>query len=315
VLALLLTFLLKPLVSALKRLRIRPPLGAAIVMAAVVGGIGYGAWELAGPALAWMERAPTSLREVDRKLRVLKRPIEKVSKATEQVDRITSVPRADAARQVEIKPAGLRESLAQGAWALLGGAVIVLTLGYFLLASEDFFLEKVVNVLPTLEDKKLAVRIAREIESQVSAYLVTTTLINLGVGVATGLAVWGLGLPNPVLWGVVTWLLNYVPYLGALVNVGLLAVAGLLSFDGVARGLMPAAAFLAINLVEANVVTPSLIGRRLELNPVVVFLGLTFWWWIWGIPGGLLAVPMLATLKLFCDHVTPLAPVGTFLGR
>lgn len=315
VLAILLTFLLRPVVGLLTRLWIPRPVGAGFVVLAVVGGIGYAGWQLAEPAIAWAERAPTSLRQVERKLRVLKEPMETVSRATEQVERLTTVQPGSQTRQVEIKPTGLRDSLLAGTWGLLGGALIVLTLCYFLLASGDFLLEKVVNILPRLQDKKLAVRLVREIEAQVSIYLVTTTLINAGVGVATGLAVWWLGLPNPVLWGVVTWLLNYIPYLGALVNAAFLAVAGLLTFDSVTTALLPAGAFLVINLVESNVITPVVLGRRLELNPVMVFVGLTFWWWIWGIPGGLLAVPILGTTKLVCDRVPALAPVATLLGR
>jgi predicted PurR-regulated permease PerM len=114
---------------------------------------------------------------------------------------------------------------------------------------------------------------------------------------------------------VVSWLLNYIPYLGALVNIGLLAVAGLLTFDSLTPALLPAAAFLGINLVESNVVTPFVLGKRLELNPVMVFLGLTFWWWIWGIPGSLLAVPILGSAKLICDRVPRLSAVAALLGR
>jgi predicted PurR-regulated permease PerM len=315
VLALLLSFLLRPLVAALARVWVPAPLGAALVLLTVVGGIGYAVWQLAEPAIAWAERAPTSLREVDRKLRVLKRPMETVSRATEQVEKLTTVTPNTQARQVEIKPTRLRDTLWAGTWGFLGSTLLVLTLCYFFLASGDFLLEKVVNLLPRLRDKKVAVRIVREVEAQVSLYLMTTTAINAGVGLATGLAVWWLGLPNPVLWGVVTWVLNYIPYLGALINAGLLAVAGLLTFDTLTPALLPAGAFVVINLLESNVVTPIVLGRRLELNPVMVFLGLTFWWWIWGIPGGLLAVPILGTTKLVCDRIPPLAPVATLLGR
>jgi predicted PurR-regulated permease PerM len=315
VLAVLLHFLLRPLVKAMARVWIPPALGAAVVLLGAVGLLGYTGWQLAEPAVGWVQRAPSSLRDIERKLRVVKEPMRTVSRATEQMEKLTTVEPGSTARQVEIKPTGLRDTLWEGTWGFLGAASIMLTLCYFLLASGDFLAEKAVNVLPRLKDKKLAVRIVREVESQVSIYLVTTTLINAGVGLATGLAVWWLGLPNPVLWGVVTWLLNYIPYLGALVNVGLLAVAGLLTFDKVGPALLPAAVFLGINLLESNVVTPFVLGRRLELNPVMVFLGLTFWWWIWGIPGALLAVPILGTAKLVCDRVPRLAAFSNLLGR
>ncbi len=315
VLAILLTFLLRPLVTALARFWIPPALGAAVVVLGTVGVLGYTVWQLAEPAVTWAERAPSSLRDVERKLRILKAPMQTVSRATEQVEKLTTVDPNTPTRQVEIKPTGLRDTLWEGTWGFLGATSIMLTLCYFLLASGDFFVEKAVDVLPRLQDKKLAVRLIREVESQVSVYLLTTTLINAGVGLATGLAVWWLGLPNPVLWGVVSWLLNYIPYLGALVNIGLLAVAGLISFDHLTPALLPATAFLAINLVESNVVTPFVLGRRLELNPVMVFLGLTFWWWIWGIPGSLLAVPLLGSAKLICDRIPRLSAVAALLGR
>ena len=315
VLAVLLTFLLRPLVAALAKVWIPPALGAGIVVLGTVGILGYGTWQLAEPAVEWVQRAPSTFRDLERKLRVLKAPMQSVSKATEQVEKLTTVDPNAPARQVEIKPTGLRDTLWEGTLGFLGATSIMLTLCYFLLASGDFLLEKTVNVLPRLQDKKLAVRLIREVEAQVSVYLVTTTLINAGVGLATGLAVWGLGLPNPVLWGVVSWLLNYIPYLGALANIALLAVAGLVTFEPLPHALAPAAAFLIINLLESNVVTPFVLGKRMELNPVMVFLGLTFWWWIWGIPGSLLAVPILGSAKLVCDRVPRLSGVAALLGR
>jgi predicted PurR-regulated permease PerM len=203
VLAVLLTFLLRPLVAGLARLRIPMGVGAAVVLFGAVGLLGYGGWQLAEPAITWVQRAPSSLRDVERKLRILKEPMRTVNEATEQVEKLTTVEPQPATRQVEIKPTGLRDTLWQGTWGFLGSTLIMLTLCYFLLASGDFLLEKTVNVLPRLQDKKLAVRLVREIEAQVSLYLVTTTLINAGVGLATGLAVWWLGLPNPALIKVV----------------------------------------------------------------------------------------------------------------
>ena len=178
----------------------------------------------------------------------------------------------------------------------------------------DLFLEKLVGVLPQFRDKKTAVLIARATEAQISAYLFTTTLINLGVGVVTAVAMLLVGMPNPWLWGAVAAVLNYVPYVGAMVNMVVLAVAALLSFDTVGRALIVPAVFLGINLVEGNLVTPAIQGRSMSLNPVALFVGFTFWWYIWGIPGAIMAVPMMATMKIICDHIDALSPVGEFLG-
>jgi predicted PurR-regulated permease PerM len=122
-----------------------------------------------------------------------------------------------------------------------------------------------------------------------------------------------LGMPNPVLWGVVAGLLNFIPYFGPLVVVLVLVLAGFLSFESTLGALTPSISYLAIHALESNFITPAALGRRLTLNPVVIFLSLMFWTWLWGVPGALLAVPLLMTLKIFCDHFKPLAAIGEFL--
>ena len=197
---------------------------------------------------------------------------------------------------------------------LVTNGVVMFILLYFLLASGDLFLRKLIKVTPNLADKKRAVDIARQIETEVSTYLATITLINL----ILGLAVWGLmtliGLPNPLLWGVLAAVANYIPYLGAIVMMAVLTMVGFLTFPDLGHALMPVGAFIGLNVLESYLLTPLILGRRLTLNPVVIFLGLTFWGWIWGITGALLAVPIMVVIKIFCDHSEPLAPVGEFLG-
>jgi predicted PurR-regulated permease PerM len=176
------------------------------------------------------------------------------------------------------------------------------------------FLRKLIKVLPSLSDKKRAVEIARQIETEISAYLATITVINI----ILGLAVWGImsmiGLPNALLWGVLAAVTNYIPYLGALVMIGVLAMVGFVTFDSLGQSLMAPGAFVGLNLLESYFLTPMILGRRLTLNPVVIFLGLTFWGWLWGITGAVLAVPIMVVLKIFCDHSETLAPIGEFLG-
>jgi predicted PurR-regulated permease PerM len=314
VLALLLSLLLAPVVRALRRLRIPEPAGAAVVLLALLGALGFGIYELAEPAAEWTQKAPQSLRQIERKLRDLKKPVQAIGKATEQMEKITQVTGGPATRTVEVKPVSLGQRLFSQATELVAGGLVMFILLYFLLASGDLFLRKLIRVLPSLDDKKRAVEIARQMESDVSAYLSTITLINLGVG----LAVWGatawIGLPNAVLWGVLAFVTNYIPYLGAVVMMAVLAMVGLLTFDEVGQALLAPGSFVLINLIESYVATPLMLGRRLTLNPVVIFLGLTFWGWIWGIAGALLAVPIMVALKIFCDHIEPLAPVGEFLG-
>lgn len=154
--------------------------------------------------------------------------------------------------------------------------LVVAVLLYFLLASGDLFLAKLVKLLPRFTDKKRAVQIARDAESQISAYLTTITLMNAAFGLAVGLASFALGLPNPVLWGVLAGVTNYVPYMGALVMAMVLGVVALLQFEGVGRAALVMGVFFALNFLEGYLVTPRLLGRRLSLNPVVV-TGVLFW--------------------------------------
>jgi len=155
---------------------------------------------------------------------------------------------------------------------------------------------------------------ARQVESEVSRYLGTVTLINIGEGTAVGLVAYLLGMPTPVLWGVMAALLPYIPFLGAMVGIGTTAVVALLTFQETGRALLMPLAYMAINFTQAYLVTPLLLGRRLTLNPVVIFLGLTFWGWMWGVVGALIAVPLLVIFKILCDHSERLAPIGEFLG-
>jgi predicted PurR-regulated permease PerM len=314
VLAILLDFLLSPLVRALRKLRVPEPLGAALVVLGLLGALGTGMWYLSGPASSWLARAPQSMATVERKLQDLRRPVERVTEAAQQVEEATEVGE-DGARQVEIKGPSLSKQLFGGTATLLSAATIVVFLTYFLLAVGDLFLQKLVTVLPQFKDKKTAVTIARETEAQISLYLFTATLINVGVGVVTGLALWLVGMPNAVLWGVVAAVLNFVPYVGAVVNIVILGLAALLTFETTAQALVVPGVFFAINMVEGNLITPMIYGNRMRLNTVALFIGLVFWWYLWGIPGAILAVPIMAAIKIVCDHIESLAPVGEFLGK
>jgi predicted PurR-regulated permease PerM len=186
---------------------------------------------------------------------------------------------------------------------------------YFLLAAGDLFLQKLVKVLPRQGAKETAVEVAREVEGTVSRYLLTTAAINASEGVVVAGAMYLLGMPSPLLWGVLVALLEFVPYLGAATLVVLLTLAGLTAFDSVGQALAAPATFLAINFVQAYVVAPVLLARRLTLNPVAVFVGLAFWFFLWGVPGAFVAVPLLAAFKTVCDHVPALAAVGEFFGQ
>ncbi|MDB4875681.1 MAG: hypothetical protein JWM41_2127 [Gemmatimonadetes bacterium] len=317
VFAILLNFLLSPVLRALARVKIPTPAGAAIVVAVLLGAVGGGVYALAGPAQQFAATAPETLANANKKLRKLIRPVQN---ATNQVERAAGTLGDSAGqrppRQVVVNTGPTISSRIFGTTQKLVAAILeIVILLYFLLAGGDLFLQKFIKVLPHSGDKRKAVEIARATEAAVSAYLSTAFIVNLVEGAVLALVLWLLKMPSPALWGALIACLEFIPYLGALAAVIILGLAGLTTFDTVGHALLVPASFLAVNLVQANLVTPMLLGHRLTLNPVAIFVGLTFFFWIWGVPGAFVAVPLMATLKIFCDNIASLAALGEFLGE
>ena len=316
--ALLLNFLLSPLIRTFARVHIRPPLGAAIVVLGLLGAISGGSYALAGPAQRWAMTAPAALQKTESKLKELFEPVQRVQRTAAQVQKAAGAVGggdSESPRMVVREGESYASRIVGTTERLAVGTFEVLILLYFLLAGGDLFLQKLIKVLPHFEDKVKAVEIARATESAVSAYLTTTLLVNIAEGIVVALILWLLGMPNAPLWGAMIVLLEFVPYIGAVTAIIILGIAGLTAFDSVGRALMIPGSFLLVNIIQANIVTPMLQGHRLTLNPVAIFIGLAFFFFIWGIPGAFLAVPLLATLKILCDHIESLAAVGEFLGE
>lgn len=306
------SLVLAPLVRGARRLGVPPPLAAGLLLLGLVGGVGYGIVALSSPAREWMQRAPESARQVEEKLRFLREPMAQVSEATEEVERAAQLGDEEPAAVVVGRPK-LSDVLLSQTQGFVVGLLMTVVLLFFLLSAPDGFLEKLVALAPRLQDKKRVVTAMREIESEVSRYLFTISLINAGFGAAVGGALYGLGVPNAALWGALTMLTNFVPYVGALVMAIVLTAVGVLSFDTPSQMFLPAAVFVGLNVVEANLVTPLLVGRTLTLSPVVVFVWVLLWSWLWGIPGGLIAVPLLAATKIALQHVPAVAPLARML--
>jgi predicted PurR-regulated permease PerM len=168
--------------------------------------------------------------------------------------------------------------------------------------------------LPRFKDKRQAVAISQQIEEDISIYLATITMMNTFVGVAVALASWACGLGAPLLWGIIAFLLNYVPILGPTAGVILFLVTGLVTIDPLWAAFLPAALYLLIHLAEGETITPLLLARRFTVNPVLIVLGVVFWYWLWGIVGAVLATPMLAITKIVCERIERLKPLGHLIG-
>lgn len=314
VLAILLSYLLVPLVRLLGKIRIRPVFAAGIVLLALIGGIGYGVSRLSEPAAGWIEKAPYSLQQLKQKLLPLKQPMEKVAQASGEIDKLTEPDGPQAKPQtVVVKRSAISEIFFTQGPEFIASTVVMFILLYFLLAYDGVFLTKIIRITPRLGDKKRAVSIMREIEAQISRYLLTITTINICLGIAVGTTVHFLGLRNPIMWGVMVAALNFVPYLGALTGIICMTLGAVLSFDSLGYALIFPASYLLIAILEGNFITPMVLGRSLTLNPVLILIALAFWGWMWGISGMILAVPILATFKIFCDHVESMASIAEFM--
>lgn len=315
VLAILFRLLLAPVARLLERIHVPRWIASAVVVAAVVavvGGLGY---YLASPAADWMDRAPQTLERVETKLRQLREPVEKVSRATEQVERMADVDGGRREREVQVARESLSGSLVDVTLTVVSAVALTLVLLYFLLSSGDVLVRKIAGLATGADGRHRVEEIAWTVERSVSTYLLTITLINLCLGTAVGTALWLLDMPNPVLWGAMACLLNFVPYLGAMVGVAVVTLVAFLTFDSVGQAAVPPLAYLALTALEGSFITPTILGQRLTLSPLVIFVGIIFWGWMWGVVGALLAVPILASFKIVCDHVERLKPVGELMGR
>jgi predicted PurR-regulated permease PerM len=313
VVALLLSFLFSPLVRALARFKIRPPVSAGLIILGLLGTVGFVGYELSGPVQGWAASAPQTFATAQARIREVLKPLERATQRAESAAGAVAGP--ETPQEVVVRQPSLIARLFGTTQKFLVAAMEVLILLYFLLAAGDLFLQKLIKVLPNLRDKQKAVEIARKTEASISTYLLTTLAITFTEGVVVALAMWAIGMPNPLLWGAMVVVLEFIPYLGAAIMTAILTLAALTVYDTIGEALLVPGVFLVINVIQGNFISPALMGHRLALNPVALLVGLTFWFWIWGLPGAFIAVPLLATFKIFCDHIESLAAVGEFLGE
>ncbi|MBB6187638.1 AI-2E family transporter [Rhodanobacter sp. MP7CTX1] len=324
VLAFILKLLLQPVMRLLERVRVPRVLASLAVIILLLGLLyGFGRM-LSGPAADWAKRLPEGLPRLQQRVRVVSAPIDSlnhwISHAKTLVGPTAAPPASGASPNapppstgVEATAGDLQTSLLSGIQTFASEFFTTFLVLFFLLMSGDTFLRRLVEVMPRFRDKRQAVDISQQVEADISSYLVTITIMNALVGMATGLAMWSLGLENAVLWGCVAFVLNYVPILGPLTGLVIFLAVGMLSLDPLWKAFMPMTLYAVIHVLEGETFTPMLLARRFTLNPVLVIVALLFWDWMWGIPGAILAVPMLAITKIVCDRIRPLAAFGHFL--
>jgi len=302
--AALLAMTLMPAVSRLRNWGMPHVVAVTIVAVAVAAGVVAVAWLLVEPLGNALNALPL-LDGLGQRLARLCR-------------RVFGAPYTDWVTD-RLREAAPNTALGAHLFASVGEAVLLalttLVLTLFLLLSGDLFLQKLVRVLPRIRDKVKAVQVVNSVQDDVSRYLGTVTLINVVMGTLAGLIASYFELPAPLLIAVLVALFNYAPYVGAVANVLLLLLASAAVYPGLAEVVVPPAAYAILAVIEGQLVTPVIVGRRTQLNAVTVVFGLVFWSWVWGIPGLALAIPLLLVLKGFATHIERLEAVSEFMGR
>lgn len=314
VLAIVLKLLLQPLVRVMERIHIPRGVAAAIAVLVLLAALAGTVSALAGPAAAWAGKLPDAISQVRENLAFLKRPIDTMQSMMHQLDSLgAGEAAAPPAAAGPARSTSLLGALFSGTATATAGLFTTLVVLFYLLVSGEIFMRRLVEILPRFRDKRQAVEISLHVERDISAYLLTVTLINAIVGLATGIEMWACGVANPVLWGVLAFVLNFVPILGAMVGIVIFLMASVLSLGVTWWALLPVGLYFCIHVAEGEFATPMLLARRFTINPVAVILALVFWYWMWGVPGAILAVPMLAITKIICDDLRPLKAIGHFL--
>ncbi len=300
VLAAFIGLALNPIVAAGTRFHLPRWLTASMLMVGLVVGIGSGAGLLAQPAVGWFHGAPAAIRSFVPKFRSMTRPLEAANRATQSLVNGTVRSTATPAPPMSISA----WDVVSTAPKVLAAVLSVLLLVFFFLIYGDSMLRRLVEITPGFAYKRHAVTIVRGFQAEVSRYLLTALLINASLGALTAGMLWLYKVPDPLLWGAVAMFANFIPYVGAIVTTTVLAVVSMLyAKDANLEVFLPALTFAGITAVEGNLVTPMIQGRSMRLSPIAILLWLLVWGWLWGIPGALLAVPMLTCAKLICERV------------
>ncbi len=313
VLAFLLALVFSPVRRFFDRRGVPAPLTSFVVVTGLLVGVTAVLGALALPVTGWVERAPEITAQIRQQLAEVSGALAGLVEAAERLNSLGGVD--PDVQQVAVQEGGYALDLATLMPGILAQIVLMLVLLFFLLASGDMFYEKLVHVMPTFDNKRRAVTAARDIERKLSRYLLTITIINAGLGVAVGTVLWAMGMPSPFVFGVIAFLFNFVPYLGALAGIAVAMAVALVSFDWVGWPFLVGGAYFGLTTIEGQLVTPYFVGRNLRLNTVVVFLAVSFWAWLWSAIGMVVAVPLLTTLRTIAAHVDGMGGLADFLGE
>jgi predicted PurR-regulated permease PerM len=312
-LAFILATTLHPVVRRLSRWGVPAAFGATILIvlsSSLFMTIGY---VISGPISQMMSDAPRIGAKLHDRVQSVRLVFEKTVQATAQIDKVAEDASDSTTQKVVVTQPGILSRAAGNLLSFGTTLAVTFVLSLFLLASGTLFYQKIIQAFPDLSDKKRALKVIYNIQAEISRYLFTISVINIIVGIVVGVGVWAIGIPNAFVWGVTAAVLNFLPYIGALISLVLVGIISIVTFDNPLYGLIAPAFILVVHVLEGQFLTPMLLGRRLELNAVFVFISISFWSWLWGFVGALMAVPILVMIKVACDNFETLRPVGNFL--
>jgi predicted PurR-regulated permease PerM len=313
ILAFLLALTLTPIVRFLRKHGMPDVISATLLVVLSVSVLAVAGYLLSGPVIDLINNTSSIGQQLTERLAQLRRPFERIVEISRQIEGLTQTSQEPGVQRIAMAQSGLLSQAASNLLSAGTSVLIVFVLSLFLLASGTMFYEKIVQSFPSLSEKKRALRVVYDVEREISHYLLTVAVINTCLGVVIGLGLWALGVPNPQVWGAAAALLNFLPYIGAAITITLVAIMALISFDSISYALLAPAFVILCDTVEGQFVTPTVVGRRLEINAVAILIAIAFWSWLWGFVGALMAVPLLVVIKVFCDHFDGLSYVGNFL--
>lgn len=308
----ILSFIFRPILRILMDLRLPRQIAATFILATVVGILTVGAATLARPARRWLETFPDSMRSIQQRI-MQTEPAEQVTEALHHVNEITNENRK--AKGVEIQAPGFSRMVLNWTSRFFVSLSIALVTLYFLLLYGDYSTRQFIQALFPNSENQMILMMVKETEQNISHYFFTIALINACLGILVAGVMVLLGMPNPVLWGVLGGTLNFIPYIGAFIAIVVLTLAAFIEFQSISHVLLVPASYWLLTCLETWFVTPLILGKNLTLNPLVIFLSFMFWGWLWGVGGMFVAIPILMALRIVCEHVRPLKPLGHFLSH
>ena len=313
--AFIISILLVPATQWLKRRSVPQALRPLLVVSVTSALFIYALYLVIQPGAEWFQRLPDVIEQARDELEGIQDAFTAVQQVSDKVDELAGMGRESSTQEVvSVRGVEFGDALFGSARTFVVQIGLTAVLTFFFLASRRDMRRKVLLLRSSMRGMRNSGRMLRAIEKDMASYMLTMTAINIALGVATGLAMWAIGMPSPLVWGGLAAVLNFVPYLGPTAMTVLLGMTGLVAFEEPAMLFAPVGIYILLNFVESNFITPTLVGVRMTVSPLAIILSVAFWTWLWGPAGAIISIPALLIFKTVCDHTEPLRPIGLLIG-